>query len=347
MLTHNRQVRLVQRPDGDIKPDCFELERTEVPGALQDGQVLVQVRYISMDPTNRLWMSDMEQYMPPVQLGDTMRGFGLGRVVKSRSSRLPEGTLVSGMLGWQDYVVVGDGAVPAGKIRETEGIELSAYLGVLGLSGLTAYAGVHFVGCAKPGETMVVSGAAGAVGSLAGQLAKTHGCRVVGIASGDKRDLLLDLGFDSVVDRRSPDWREQLSDACPDGIDVDFENVGGEILDHILTLLNDNARVALCGLMSQYNNGSEEWYRLRNAAFLLWRTARIEGFLTGQFTARFSEALADLREQVKDGRLRAHQTVIRGLESTPEASSKHYDGSAVGKLVVHVSDEDGSVVSSD
>lgn len=261
----NRRFALRQRPEGRIDEETFELVEEEL-AEIGEGEARVRTEWISLDPTNRTWIEDMPGYLPPVQIGETMRALGLGRVVESKHPDYEEGQLVQGLTGWTESFIASDSA-PLQRVPEIAGVSPSLYLGALGMTGLTAWVGMKEIGKPKEGETVIVSAAAGAVGSVAGQLAKRDGARVVGIAGGPEKGSILTgkLGFDAAVDHRADDWREQLKAATPDGIDVDFENVGGEIMDAIFNRLNLHARIALCGLISGYNksgspSGSRETF---------------------------------------------------------------------------------------
>src|SRR5437763_1481169 len=250
----NRRFLLRSRPEGRIADDTFELVEEPVP-EVQDGEALVRTEWISIDPTNRAWIREEPTYLPPVGIGEVMRGLGIGRVVASKHDSYREGQLVQGLTGWQEWTVASD-AAPLMPVAEIPEVSPSFYLGVLGMTGLTAWVGLNDIGRPQPGETLIVSAAAGAVGSVAGQIAKIKGARVVGVAGGSEKCKLLTerLGFDAAVDHKAPDWHDQLVAATPEGIDVDFENVGGEIMDAIFGRLNLRARVALCGLISGYND---------------------------------------------------------------------------------------------
>ena len=268
MAERNRRFLLRERPDERVVPETFELVEEDVP-EIGDGEALVRVEWISLDPTNRAWIGETPTYLPPVAIGEVMRAAGLGRVVASKHPSYAEGQLVQGLTGWQELVVVSD-AAPLLPVTEVEGVSTSSYLGVLGMTGLTAWIGINDIGKPQEGETVVVSAAAGAVGSVAGQLARARGARVVGIAGGpDKCKLLTEeLGFDAAVDYKAADWRDQLVAATPDGIDVDFENVGGDIMDAVFARMNLRGRVALCGLISGYNDtdSAARSAQLRSAA---------------------------------------------------------------------------------
>lgn len=336
----NRRFLLRSRPDGRVEPSNFDLVEEPAPEPA-DGQALVRTLYLSLDPTNRIWMSERPGYMPPVPIGAVMRGAGLGQVVASRRDDLPEGTVVSGLTGWQDYSLAGgpDEELPFTPVPSDLPVPLSAMLGALGLTGLTAYYGVVDVAPVEAGETMVVSAAAGAVGSIAGQIGKIRGARVVGIAgTREKCDWITgELGFDAAVCHRDDDWREQLAAACPDRVDVDFENVGGDILGELLGMLNIGARIALCGMISQYNETSSP-PGPRNIEQLIMRRAMIRGFLILDYADRFEEGVAQLAQWAGEGKLRWRETVVEGLEQAPTAINALFDGDNTGKLLVKVAD---------
>jgi NADPH-dependent curcumin reductase CurA len=334
----NRRFVLRERPGGRIGPGTFELVDGPVPNIVK-GEALVRTQWISLDPANRGWIRDAPSYLPPVGLGEVMRGLGLGRVVASKHPDYREGQLVTGLLGWQEWMVARDAALLE-PVNEIAGVPASAYLGVLGMTGRTAWVGMTDIGRPQPGETVVVSAAAGAVGSVAGQIAKRRGARVVGIAGGrDKCALLIErLGFDAAVDRRVSDWREQLVAATPEGIDVDFENVGGEIMDAVFARLNLRARVVLCGLISGYND-VELPLGPRNFRMLLTQRVRLQGFIVLDHLDRRDEAVAELSGWLAAGQLEMLETVVEGLEQIPTAINMLFDGTNVGKLVVHVADD--------
>ncbi len=332
----NRRFLLRERPTERIGPDTFELVEEEVP-AIGEGEALVQTLWISLDPTNRTWINDTPTYLPPVGIGEVMRALGLGRVVASKHPAYAEGQLVQGLIGWQEWAVASD-AAPLLPVVEVEGVAPSAYLGALGMTGLTAWIGMKEIGRPQPGETVVVSAAAGAVGSVAGQLATAAGARVVGIAGGPEKTALLvaRLGFHAAVDHRAPDWHEQLKAATPDRIDVDFENVGGQIMEAIFGRLRIGARIALCGLISSYNDA--EARGPRGFENLLIQRARLQGFIVLDHFDRAAEAAAEISGLMADGRLEALETVVEGFEQLPTAINMLFDGANTGKLVVRVSD---------
>jgi NADPH-dependent curcumin reductase CurA len=337
MPDSNRRFLLRSRPEGRITDDTFELVQESTP-EIDDGQALIRNLWISLDPTNRMWISETPTYLPPVAIGEVMRAVGLGRVVASKHDGYQEGQLVQGLVGWQEWTVASDTA-PLLPVPEVPGVSLSASLGVLGATGLTAWVGLKDIGRPQPGETLVVSAAAGAVGSVVGQIAKIHGARVVGIAGGPEKCSLLteQLGLDAAIDHRAPDWHDQLVAATPDGIDVDFENVGGDIMDAIIARLNIRARVVLCGMISGYNE-AERPPGPRNFSNLLVQRVRLEGFIVLDHLHRIQEAVTELAGWMQEGKLKPLETVVKGFEQLPRAINMLFDGANTGKLVVHVAD---------
>ena len=328
----NRQFRLKTRPTGRIEKSNFDFVEESIPEP-GPGEALVRVLYLSLDPTNRIWMSDMDQYMPPVGIGEVMRGGGVGVVVKSNSARYKEGDHVSGLTGWQDYCIADEGLRAMSVLPKGLPVDLPVMLGACGMTGLTAYFGLLDLGRPKPGETVVVSAAAGAVGSVVGQIAKIKGCRAVGIAGGpDKcRHIVEDLGFDAAVDYKRPDWREQLAAATPDGIDVNFENVGGEIMEAVMARMNLFSRMPLCGMISGYNTGEP---MRGDFSPILMRRIELRGFIVIDFMEKFAEGAMQLAQWVVEGKLKHRETIVDGLENAPVAVNKLFDGGNIGKLVV-------------
>lgn len=333
----NRQFRLRSRPTERIEASNFDFVKSTIP-APGPREALVRVLYLSLDPTNRIWMSDREQYMPPVEIGEVMRGGGIGVVVESNSSRYSEGDRVIGMTGWQDYCLADENARTMRVLPPELPVPLPAMLGACGMTGLTAYFGLLDLGRPKAGETVVVSAAAGAVGSVAGQIAALKGCRTVGIAGGpDKcRYLLEELGFDAAVDRKATDWKEQLIEATPDGVDVDFENVGGEIMHAVMARMNLFSRMPLCGLISGYN--SSEPMPVDFSTILIKRIS-VRGFIVLDFADRFTEGTNQLIQWVSQGKIKHRETIVDGLEQAPSAVNMLFDGGNVGKLIVRLATE--------
>ena len=336
MTERNHRFLLRQRPSGRIGPDTFELTEQPVP-EIGDGEALVRVDWISLDPTNRMWINDTPTYLPPVGIGEVMRAAGMGQVVASKNPNYAVGQTVQGLLGWQEYAVLSDASM-VNPVDVAEGISPSAYLGALGMTGLTAWVGIRDIGKPQPGETVVVSAAAGAVGSVAGQLAKAAGARVVGIAGGPQKCALLtdELGFDAAVDHRADDWATQLKAATPDGIDVDFENVGGALMDAIFGRLNIGARVALCGLISEYN-AEDPPPGPRAFGNLLIQRALVKGFIVLDHFGQATEAVTEIAGLMQQGKLKPLETVVEGFEQLPTAINMLFDGKNVGKLVVKLS----------
>jgi NADPH-dependent curcumin reductase CurA len=339
----NRQFRLKRRPNGRVAADDFDFVKAPVPTP-GPGEVLVRVLYISMEPIYRLWMTDTDHDLPPVKIGDVVRGVGLGRVVASNAEGWNPGDLAGGMFGWQDYAVVPPpGIARLSRIREHGSVPLTTMLGACGSTGFCAYFGLLDIGKPKQGETVVVSAAAGAVGSVAGQIAKLKGCRVVGIAGGAAKCRLLtdELGFDAAVDYKRSDWREALAAATPNGIDVNFENVGGEIMGAVIDRMNHGGRVVLCGLITGYNDGERREGHLQalgNFIPIFTHRLTVQGFVFTDFAPRFGEAVSQLSQWVAAGQIKPRETVVDGLEHTPEALNRLFAGNNIGKLLVKVSE---------
>lgn len=329
----NRQWRLVARPVGNFKDSDFKWTEEAVP-ELKDGELLVHNKYLSLDPTNRGW-AGADTYLPAVKLGDVMRGGVIGVVEESRNPNFKAGDHVSGLFGWQEYAVTNGTGVT--KLPDNPAIPLTAYMGLFGHIGVTAYFGLLDVGQPKAGETLVVSGAAGAVGSIVGQIGKIKGLRVVGIAGTDEkcRWLTEELGFDAAINYKTEDVSEALKRACPNGIDVYFENVGGSILDAVLAQINLGARISLCGLISQYN-AEGPVPGPYNFAMILIKRARVQGFIVMDYMNRAEEALNQLGRWMMEGKIKYRVDVVDGLEQAPRAVNKLFDGSNQGKLVVKI-----------
>lgn len=336
----NRQFRLASRPVGDIIASNFEYREEPIPEP-SDGEVLVRTVYLSLDPTNRIWMSDRPQYMPPVEIGQVMRGVVIGVVEKSKNPDFHKGDLVSGLLGWQDYALaLGNTGNGITKLPHPLPCPLAAFVGVLGFTGYTAYFGLLDIGQPQAGETIVVSAAAGAVGSVVGQIAKIKGCRVVGITGSDEkcRWLVEELGFDEAINYKTADLEIALTKSCPNGIDVYFDNVGGAILDVVLTKINLYARIPLCGLISTYN-AIEPVPGPYNYSQILMQRARVQGFIITDYFPRFGEAINDIGQWVNEGKIKYKLEIVEGLENAPSAILKLFNGDKIGKLAVKVSEE--------
>lgn len=333
----NRQWILVKRPVGKVDDDTLALRTATVP-ELQEGECLVRNLLLSLDPTNRVWMSDMDQYLPPVELGAVMRGGTIGRVVASRNPRIAVGDAVQGFGGWQDYWVAPAGG--ASKLRDDGKTPLTHYMGLLGMVGCTAYFGMLEIGNPQPGETVVVSAAAGAVGSIAVQLAKLRGARVIGIAGSDEKCawLVNELGIDAAINYRSEKVRARIRELAPDGVNVYFDNTGGPILEAVLANLALHARIPLCGMIAGYNS-TERPAGPVNYGNILTKRAMVKGFIILDYQARFGEAIAALAKWHAEGRLHFRVDVVDGLENTPRALGKLFDGSNQGKLIVRIANE--------
>jgi NADPH-dependent curcumin reductase CurA len=333
----NRQLCLKTRPEGLVKREDFDLQEHAVP-ELKDGEFLVHVLYLSMDPTNRVWMSDIPQYMPPVAIGEVMRALGLGRVVASKSPHYAEGDLVQGLLGWQDYAVVDDRRrKDYVKLPAKPPVPLPTLLGACGFSGITAYYGLTEIAPVQAGETLVVSAAAGSVGSIAGQIGKLRGARVVGIAGGpDKcRHLVQELGFDAAVDYKADNWKQALADATPDGVHVNFENVGGPVMRGVLSRMVNGGRVALCGLIANYASGGRP---SDDYSIIIVKRLTVRGFLAFDYQDT-QKAVQELVGWVISGKIKAEETIEHGLENAPMTLNKLFDGSNRGKLLLQVSND--------
>jgi NADPH-dependent curcumin reductase CurA len=333
----NHQIRLAARPTG--LPKGSDWDHTSEPVREPEaGQILVKTLYLSLDPAMRGWMNEGRSYIEPVGLGEIMRAGGIGKVVASSHPDYGEGDYVTGLLGAQEYAMLaGDAAQPV----DPSVAPLPAYLGALGMPGMTAYFGLLDVGQAKEGDTVVVSGAAGAVGSVAGQIARIKGCRAVGIAGGEEkcRWIVDELGFDAAIDYKAEDVRRALRREAPHGIDVYFDNVGGDVLDAALAGLARHARVVICGAISQYN-ADGPMRGPSNYMSLLVNRARMEGFVVFDFARRYGEAARELGGWLAAGELKAREDVVDGgVEAFPDTLLKLFRGENVGKLVLRVADE--------
>jgi NADPH-dependent curcumin reductase CurA len=329
----NVQWRLAARPVGLPKASDWEYVEEPAP-APAEGQMLVELEYLSLDPAMRGWMNDGRSYVPPVGIGEVMRGLGLGRVIDSRHADFQIGERVTGQFGIQRYAVSDGRAV----VRvDTSVAPAPVYLGALGMTGLTAYFGLLEVGRPEPGETVVVSGAAGAVGSVAGQIARIKGCRTIGIAGGpDKCAWLVDeLGFDAAIDYKGGELRTELRRHAPDGVHVYFDNVGGETLDEVLRRLARGARVVICGAISQYN--ALEARGPANYMQLLVERASMTGFLVFDYAKRYPEAIEQLAQWLSAGDMRAREDVVRGgIDRFPEVFLRLFRGENIGKLILQL-----------
>jgi NADPH:quinone reductase len=327
-----REIRLASRPTGLPAHNNFSFVDSEVP-ALNDGDVLVRTAYISVDPYLRGRMREGRSYVPPFEVNEVIVSGVVGEVVESRSPDFQPGDLVSGMLGWRLYNV----AKPKELLKVDSRIPPSTALGVLGVPGLTAYFGLLDIGQPKAGETVVVSGAAGAVGMTVCQIAKIKGCRVVGIAGSVEKVKYLqaELGIDAAVNYKADNFTEALVKACPQGVDIYFENVGGKVSDAVLPLVRNGARIPICGLISLYNLDKPD-VGLRPQPFLLINSALMKGFIVTQYASRFAEGIKQLSQWFAEGKLKYAETVVEGFENTPRAFIGLFSGDNLGKQIVKI-----------
>ena len=332
----NRQFRLAARPVGFPKRSDWNVTEEPVREPAE-GEVLVKILYISLDPAMRGWMNEGKSYIPPVGIGEVMRAGGAGRVLASRHPEFNAGDQVTGVFGVQEYAIA-----PAKQLVKVDArvAALPVFLGALGMPGLTAYFGLLELGKPQPGQTVVVSGAAGAVGSVVGQIAKIKGCRAVGIAGGaDKGRYLVDeLGFDAAVDYKSGEVKKGLKEHCPKGIDVYFDNVGGDILDAALTQLARHARIIICGAISQYNN-TQPVKGPANYLSLLVNRATMTGMVVFDYAARYAEGAREMAGWMAAGKLKSREEIVTGFDTFPETLLKLFSGENTGKLVLKIADE--------
>ena len=332
----NRRVALASRPEGYPEPHHFRLEEVAIPQP-REGEALVRTIWLSLDPYMRGRMREGPSYAAPVEIGGVMTGGVVGRVVESRTPELAVGDIVEGSLGWQEYAVAGPGAL---RIVDESLAPISTAIGVLGMPGMTAYFGFLDVGKPEVGDTVVVSAASGAVGQVVGQIARIMGCRVVGTAgSDDKVDFIVnELGFDAGINYKTEDVDAALAAACPNGIDVYFDNVGGFVTDAVMQQINVHARISVCGQISQYNLPTPE-LAPRNMGLLIQKQARMEGFLVFNFAHRHEHARQRMAAWIRSGDLRYREDVVEGLENAPAAFIGMMTGENFGKLLVRVDSE--------
>ncbi len=333
----NHQVRLAARPVGSPTREnwSFTTEPVAEPGP---GGVLVKTLYLSLDPAMRGWMNEGKSYIPPVEIGAVMRAGGVGKVIASQNPAFAVGDYVNAGLDVQEYCLIPEAQIKrSGMFKIDPRMGLTSWLNVLGMPGMTGYFGLLDVGQPKAGETVVVSGAAGAVGQTVGQIAKLKGCRVVGIAGGKaKCDWVVnELGFDACIDYKAGDVKAGLKEHCPKGVDIYFDNVGGEILDTVLTRITRGARIIICGAISQYNNTTPV-KGPANYLSLLVNRARMEGIVVFDYADRYPQAIAEMAGYLKDGKMKSKEDVVVGLETFPETLLKLFNGENFGKLVLQV-----------
>ncbi|KAF1949052.1 NAD(P)-binding protein [Byssothecium circinans] len=333
-------VVLAERPTDKIIPGkTFATKQNPIPSAssLKDGQVIFQTLYLSLDPAMRGWLNDARSYVPPVQIGETMRGLAVGIITASKSSTFPVGTYASGQCGWTEYAVTSEKALQ--PLNLPDGAVITDALGVLGMTGLTAYFGLLDVGKVKEGDFVVVSGAAGATGSVVGQIAKLKGAKVLGIAGGDDkvRWLKEDLGFDNALNYKSKDFAKEFREATKDLIDVFFDNVGGEVLDLALSRAKPHARFVICGAISQYNSNKEEVQGPKNYTMIIAMRIRMQGFIVFDYASQYAEARKELAQWLADGKLKRKEHIVKGgITKAEQALVDLFNGVNTGKLLVEI-----------
>jgi NADPH-dependent curcumin reductase CurA len=339
MSLTNHQFRLAARPVGLPKRSDWNYVEEPVrdPGP---GEVLIKTLYLSLDPAMRGWMNEGRSYVPPVGIGDVMRAGGAGRVIASQNPAFSVGDHVTGILGAQEYALMNADAAKGLTKVDPKLVPLPVYVGALGLTGLTAYFGLLEVGQIKAGDTVVISGAAGATGMVAGQIAKIKGCRAVGIAGGPEKCSYLtkDLGFDAAIDYKNENVAEALHKHCPQGVNVYFDNVGGEILDTVLAQIARGARVVICGAISQYNN-TTPIKGPSNYLALLINSARMEGFIVFNYAARYGEAAREMAGWMMAGKLKSKEDIVEGFQTFPDTLLKLFRGENFGKLMIKVAED--------
>ena len=332
----NKQWILKKFPVGEIGDEDLVLEENEVP-SLSDSHILIRNIYLSLDPANRGWMSGQKSYVDAMQTGDIMRGGTIGIIEESKNEKFKKGEIVNCMGGWQQYCVSNGKGVR--QIPQGTGFPLDCYMSILGMTGLTAYFGLLDITHPQPGETLVVSAAAGAVGSIVCQIGKIKGCRVIGIAGSDTKCkwLVDELGIDSAINYKSENLRQKLKETCLDGIDIYFENVGGSITEAVLTRMNINGRISLCGLISGYNAESvvpgPAWGNL------LIKRIKLKGFIVFDYFKRYMEAYQDITQWLKDDKIKYKNHIIPGIENAGSAIKKLFSGENEGKLIIKISEE--------
>ena len=331
----NKQLLLKKRPVGIPDKNTWELKSAPVP-VPQDGEFLIKCEYISLDPAMRGWMNDAKSYIPPVQINEVMRAGGVGKIIKSNNPEFKEGDFVYGQMGVQQYIITDGKGFHA---IDPEIAPLPMYLGTLGMTGMTAYFGILEVGELKDGDTVLVSGAAGAVGSVVGQIAKIKNCKVIGIAGGAEKCeyLVEELGFDGAIDYKNDDIRLKLKEYFPKGIDVYFDNVGGEILDLALGRLAMHARIVICGAISQYNNTSPV-KGPSNYLSLLVKRASMKGMIVFDYAKDYGKASIQLGQWIREGKIKSREDIYIGIENFYETFLRLFSGEKLGKLVLKVSE---------
>jgi len=334
MAERNRRLVLAERPTGMVDEKTVRLEEADAPEP-GDGEALARVRYISIDPTIRTWMDDAPGYLPPIAIGEVVRAGGIVEVVRSNSERYEPGDLLFGFSGWQDYAIASEAT---GYQALPDGVSPTLALSLFGITGMTAYFGLIDVGKVKQGDVVVVSGAAGATGSTVGQIAKIKGAgKVIGIAGGPQKctSIVDELGFDEAIDYKSENVAARLREAAPDGIDLYFDNVGGEILDACLAQLALRGRIVLCGAIASYNE-SGTGRGIANTSSLIVKRARMEGFLILDYFDRLDEGRAEVAGWLAEGKIKSSEHIVEGLENAPQALNLLFTGGNTGKVIVKV-----------
>ena len=330
-MTENQKWILKKRPTGLVDESNFEFIKEKLP-ALKDGEILIQTEYLSVDPTQRMWLTDMPGYLPPIQIDEVIRSSGMARVIASKSERFQEGELVNGLVGWQTHLVT-DGT---GFTKVPEILPIPTMINVLGLTGITAYFGLLDIGQPKEGDTVVVSGAAGATGSVVAQIAKIKGCNVIGIAGGEEKCAWLeDCGLDHVIDYKATKATKEIGRIAKDGIDIYFDNVGGPLLEAVLFKINLNARIVICGAISNYAS-TDMPVGPRNLSSLIVNRARMEGFLVLDYLNRSDEAIQELSKWLMDGKIKHREDVQEGIENCPSTLNRLFTGQNIGKQILKI-----------
>ena len=329
-----QQIVLASRPTGLPTPENFRKQDVELP-AVGDGEVLLEGMYYSVDPYMRGRMDDAKSYAPPFVIGNPLTGGVVAKVVESKSDNFKPGDIITGNLPWQKKIIAAEKDI---RKIDTDIAPASYYLGILGMTGLTAYFGLMHIGKPKAGETVVVSGAAGAVGIVVGQIAKTQSCRVVGIAGSDEKVNMLkeEFGFDDAINyKTTPDMKKAVASACPKGVDIYYDNVGGEISDAVISNINFYARIPLCGQISLYNS-TEIPMGPRLQPMLLTRSVLMQGFIIGNFQSQFPEGIKQLATWMKEGKLKFTETIVEGFEHIPRTFIDLFEGKNKGKMIVKI-----------
>ena len=334
MSVTNTKWVLKERPEGLFKNENFELIKEEVRD-IQDGEVLIENQYLSFDPTQRMWLTDLPGYLPPVQIDEVVRSGGIGKIIESKNGNFSEGDLVSGMIGWQTHHIPSENDLKTMR-KVPDVLPIPTMLNIFGSTGITAYFGLLDVGNPQPGETVVVSGAAGATGAMVCQIAKIKGCHVIGIAGGDEKcSWLKECGVDDVIDYENSNVAEELTKLAKDGIDIYFDNVGGPLLEAVLCKINLNARIVICGAISNYAS-TDMPVGPRNLSSLIINRARMEGFLVLDYLHRSDEAIQELSKWLMDGKIKHREDIQEGIENCPSTLNRLFTGQNIGKQILKI-----------